>query len=171
MKKWSAFIFALFLFSQLKAQEKLITITYQYNSYGGHQSEQILKLFRGRTHFMMRKNDEVLTNDQGFTFYHYFEQTDIYTDALTRQVVQTKLYHKKYPLISSWPFQTFDWDITTETKELHGYKIQKATLSYDVTTAKNEVYKKQITAWFATELPFSAGPEGYYARRNTGTGV
>lgn len=60
-----------------------------------------------------------------------------------------------------------DWKITDETKEIEGYKAIKA-----VATAFNDdpnatwsdgtpSDKGQVIAWFAPEIPISAGPEGY----------
>jgi GLPGLI family protein len=98
------------------------------------------------------------------TFYHYFAEIDIYTDARSQQVVQTKLYQKKYLVISSWPFQSFDWKISSETKQLNGYGVQKATAKayYYEYGPDIKPSRGDVIAWFAPELPFSAGPEGYY---------
>lgn len=45
------------------------------------------------------------------------------------------------------------WKITSETKKIGNYKVQKATMG------EGEEY---VEAWFAPELPFQFGPEQYW---------
>jgi GLPGLI family protein len=153
------------------AQKEVITITYQLTSYGGHKSEQILKLWDRKTHFALRKKDEELISSDGITYYHYFLETDIYTDSKTQKVTQTRVYDKKYPVIASWPFQPFDWKLTQETKEVAGYQVQKATAKayyYDYGSSLPEASQPdQVIAWFAPELPYTGGPDGYYGLPGT----
>jgi GLPGLI family protein len=98
------------------------------------------------------------------TFYHYFAETDIFTDARSKQVVQTKLYQRKYSVTSTWPFQSFDWKLSSESKQIQGYRVQKATAKayYYEYGPDIQPYRAEVIAWFAPDLPFSAGPEGYY---------
>ncbi|MFC2096779.1 GLPGLI family protein [Bacteroidota bacterium] len=49
-------------------------------------------------------------------------------------------------------FEKKDWKITSESKEILGYKCQKAV-------SKNG--NNDIIAWFTTEIPVSAGPAEY----------
>lgn len=46
-------------------------------------------------------------------------------------------------------FPELDWTISEESKEIGGYACQKAEVSFK---------GRDYTAWFTTELPFSAGP-------------
>lgn len=48
--------------------------------------------------------------------------------------------------------KTYDWNITTESKEILNKKCTKATLKEN----------PAIVAWFTTEIPVSFGPMGYY---------
>jgi hypothetical protein len=43
-----SFIFFLLSCFNVDAQKKPLIITYHYTSYGGHESEQVLKLLEGR---------------------------------------------------------------------------------------------------------------------------
>lgn len=51
---------------------------------------------------------------------------------------------------------TISWKIQNETKEIKGYKVQKAT----ATVPLNNKVQGEVTAWFASEIPFSFGPIG-----------
>ncbi|TDS14673.1 GLPGLI family protein [Sphingobacterium paludis] len=46
-------------------------------------------------------------------------------------------------------YPILDWTITDETKTIGGYSCQKATAAFK---------GREYSAWFASELPFSAGP-------------
>lgn len=145
----------------LKAQKSVTVVTYSLFSYGGHKSEQVLKLQEGRSHFSIRKKDEELQNAEGMTFYHYFTHRDIYTDLATGKMVYQKLYEGVTPLISTWPLQKFDWKISSETKELLGYKVQKATTkAYYFEYADQS--QGEVIVWFTSDIPFPSGPDGYY---------
>lgn len=51
--------------------------------------------------------------------------------------------------------QTTNWRIMNEVKEVANYICMKAV-------CKDTIKDQNITAWFATDLPVSAGPERYY---------
>jgi GLPGLI family protein len=148
------------------AQKQLVEIKYDFVSYGGYQRTQTLLLKDGKSHFEFRKEDQQLENKDGMTFIHYFSQQDIYTDLVSGKMTFRKLHKdKKTPLISSWPLQKFDWQISSETKELLGYTVQKATTKsyyFEYGGELSQYSKGEVTAWFAPDLPFSAGPDGYY---------
>ncbi len=144
-----------------EAQENAITVTYRHTSYGGHESEQVLTLLDGKSHFAYRKKDEELRNDEGMMFYHYFAEIDTYTDARTQRVTRTRLYKGKYLVISSWPFQSFNWKITDEVKEILGHRAQKA-VAKDYYEQDEDIIAPEVVAWFATDISYSAGPAGYY---------
>lgn len=145
----------------VEAQKSGIVVTYDLYSYGGHKSEQILRLLAGKSHFSLRKKDEELYNADGMVFYHSSIHQDIYTDFSQDKMVYCKLYQGITPVISTWPLQKFDWKVSSETKELLGYRVQKATTkAYYFEYADDS--QGEIIAWFALDLPFSGGPEGYY---------
>lgn len=81
-------------------------------------------------------------------------------------------YKEKDSLFSVYPnynneyliFEKKDtnWEITTESKEIQGFKCFKAVSSYEVDRGKN--FKKltfPLIAWFTPEIPFSCGPFAY----------
>lgn len=154
-------IFLLLSCLSVEGQKNVVTVTYQLKSYGGHESEQVLKIMDGKSHFAYRRKDEELQNDEGMHFYHYFAEIDTYTDSRTQQVVKTKLYKRKYLVICSWPFQSFEWKITDETKNILGYRVQKATAKvfYEY---HEDGDSPDVIAWFTTDIPYSVGPAGYY---------
>ncbi|MDY0090403.1 MAG: GLPGLI family protein [Flavobacteriaceae bacterium] len=54
-----------------------------------------------------------------------------------------------------------DWEITTETKTIHGYLCYKAVYKYDYKARDGQTKTSVITAWFAPELPYGYGPKNY----------
>ncbi|GIV37987.1 MAG: hypothetical protein KatS3mg032_2366 [Cyclobacteriaceae bacterium] len=151
----------LLMFSLAYGQRSPIKITYELRSYGGHKSYQVLKLLNGVSHFALRKEDEEITDNSGITYFHPYAEKDVYIDNKEKRVVMVKMYERKYPVISSWPLQSFNWNITQETREILGYKVQKAVESayYE---QNDEIPDATVTAWFAPDLPYSGGPNGYY---------
>lgn len=53
------------------------------------------------------------------------------------------------------------WKITTETKKIQNYNCYKAVAIIESLGKNNVILKKTITAYFAPEIPMSAGPNGY----------
>lgn len=62
-----------------------------------------------------------------------------------QEIQQIATDHLSIP--DSYPQQ--DWEILEETKDIGGYSCQKAVCNFK---------GRKYTAWFTTELPFSAGP-------------
>lgn len=61
-------------------------------------------------------------------------------------------------LIKSKSLESFDWEISAETKKIDSYLCYKATYNYKYVARGNQIKTKTITAWFAPSLPFSYGP-------------
>lgn len=57
--------------------------------------------------------------------------------------------------------KVFDsWELKNETKEIQGFTCYKAVGFNIINTSKGEG-KREITAWYCPELPYSFGPNGY----------
>lgn len=71
------------------------------------------------------------------------------TDSVTMKdfVVYDRKYHSLDPL------KNWNWTITTETKEIMGYTLKKATA---------ETETEIITAWYAPKIPIAHGPADYW---------
>lgn len=54
-----------------------------------------------------------------------------------------------------------NWEITTETKTIHGYLCYKAIYKYDYKARDGQTKTSAVTAWFAPELPYGYGPKNY----------
>lgn len=52
-----------------------------------------------------------------------------------------------------YPFDEFNWEITTEKETINGIEAQKAT-----TVIKDDANDQHIEAWFARSIPISSGP-------------
>jgi GLPGLI family protein len=97
-------------------------------------------------------------------------------------VNETEMMDK--PFLIEDQLTKWDWQITTETKEIGGYLCQKATATIQVTAQEIEDYKNNLeemkkhktafimdngapkakthTAWFALEIPVNQGPGNYW---------
>lgn len=60
---------------------------------------------------------------------------------------EVDVYGKKY--IVKTPIEELTWELTNETKEILGYKVQKATSTYK---------KYKVEAWFTNEIDFNFIP-------------
>ncbi|MDN6342976.1 MAG: GLPGLI family protein [Lactococcus lactis] len=54
-----------------------------------------------------------------------------------------------------------EWELQDETKVIGDYTCFKATTSYNITTPKGKVFKRNFTAWYTPQLPYSFGPAGF----------
>lgn len=86
--------------------------------------------------FRGRINDELL---------HYYDTT--HHDLISKLLI-SKVYYE-------WKLPIFDWKITNDTASILGYQCKRAT-------AFSSQHKKQFSAWFTADLPFSAGPNSFY---------
>ena len=89
-----------------------------------------------------------------------------YMDTQTKEgLVYKKRYGKKkkmYKTVS--PITAKKWTIHQEFKTIAGYKVQKATLSYDYAVRSYQqkyesLNRGSITVWFAPSIPVNAGPQ------------
>lgn len=54
------------------------------------------------------------------------------------------------------------WKITSETKKIDKYDCYKAQYIHTYTGVSGKLINREITAWFAPELPYSFGPGKYF---------
>lgn len=84
------------------------------------------------------------TSKNAITKFHYQIVKNIQEDKLyyIHPIVQNKFYFEEDKNL-------FDWQIENKTKEIKGYKVQKATTTF---AGRNYI------AWFTPEIPISDGP-------------
>lgn len=56
---------------------------------------------------------------------------------------------------------SYEWDLTSETKDIDNYTCYKATYIYNFITTKGKEVNRLITAWYTPDISFSYGPNGY----------
>lgn len=86
--------------------------------------------------FRGKINDEIL---------HYYDTT--HPDLIAKQSI-SKVYYELKSMV-------YDWKITNDTATILGYPCKRAT-TFSTRS------KKQYSAWFTADLPFSAGPNSFY---------
>lgn len=64
-------------------------------------------------------------------------------------------------ILEDW--NPFNWQLGTETKEIGQYLCRKASGLHTFETYQGDTVTREITAWFAPELPFPYGPMGFDA--------
>ncbi len=95
---------------------------------------------------------EAISNEQNNgTVMQIGGSSAIYMDMDTKTSVSQENILDRTFLIKE-TIKTYDWNITTENKEIINKKCTKATLKENPT----------IVAWFTSEIPVSFGPMGYY---------
>lgn len=95
---------------------------------------------------------EAISNEQNNgTVMQIGGSSSIYMDMNTKTSISQENILDRTFLIKE-TLKTYDWNITTENKEIINKKCTKATLKENPT----------IVAWFTSEIPVSFGPMGYY---------
>ncbi|MDO5104947.1 GLPGLI family protein [Capnocytophaga sp.] len=83
--------------------------------------------------------------------YHYKQQ----------EVEDNRTLKDSTILYSRWK-NDIVWEIHDDTKEILGYKVQKATTDSFDTEKDDFFYKGKAIAWFTSEIPIPSGPTRYY---------
>lgn len=58
-------------------------------------------------------------------------------------------------------FDALDWRLEKETKDILGFNCRKATLEFYVSEEQRANQKREIVAWFTSELPYPYRPSVY----------
>lgn len=88
---------------------------------------------------MMRMDEYNAMTDFKYSIYKDYQENQL---VLAEKVFQYELKYKQ-------DLKQINWEILPETKEIIGFKVQKATGSFA---------GRDYIAWFASELPFLDGP-------------
>lgn len=108
--------------------------------------------------------DELMLNDANGSAVNELarmnaDKGDFYQDAISKQILEKESGSKLY---IKYGFDFFDWQLTKETENILGYICYKATAKYiEPHPAGGKDLQREITVWYAPELPFNFGPQGY----------
>lgn len=87
------------------------------------------------------------------------DRGDFYQDANTKQILEKESGSR---FLINYDFNFFDWELTQETESILGYTCYKATVKYsEPHPAGDKDLQREITVWYAPDLPFNFGPQGY----------
>jgi GLPGLI family protein len=122
--------------SNKKVDRMLLFIGDDYSAYSSRA-----RLFKGS---VVVKGNAGRTSRESITDFPYLIIKSLKTKQLyyTLQIVDDFFYYEQ----SS---DLFNWTLLSETKEINGYKAQKATTTYS---------GRDYIAWFTPEIPFAEGP-------------
>ncbi len=82
-----------------------------------------------------------------------------YQDAVEKKVIERT--STKEDLIA-YDFSFYDWQLSNETEEILGFTCYKATVYYEDKHPMNgAAIPREVTVWYAPELPAYFGPQGY----------
>ena len=143
------------IFAQTSAE-----IQYDYISYAKHITPATLVVKDGNFWYSRHQEPATIKWDNGYEFYYYKDYKDLYFDNAEKTLTQVFEQSKYPPFYGQWQ-ANMKWDISQETKMIGGYNVQKATTTSLIDSTSFLMITKVI-AWFTTEIPISAGPEGYY---------
>ena len=89
-------------------------------------------------------------------FYGYDK---IYVNKTEDKLIE-QLYYSFGTLLKKRKASLVKWDLTTETKEISGYKCYKATYTY-IQKWKGREFPWEVIAWYSPEIPVQFGPIRY----------
>lgn len=72
---------------------------------------------------------------------------------------ETNAFGRLYIIQSE--FDGLEWKLEEDTKDILGFKCRKATLEFYVSEEQRANQKREIVAWFTSELPYPYGPSVY----------
>jgi len=89
-------------------------------------------------------------------FYGYDK---IYVNKTEDKLIE-QLYYSFGTLLKKRKASLVKWELTTETKEISGYKCYKATYTY-IQKWKGREFPWEVIAWYSPEIPVQFGPIRY----------
>lgn len=145
--KYRLVIFLLLLTKTLQAQSKILHVEYQFYFKNYLPEIQNIDLVSDGRESLSTVTRTILYQDYGDinptnkSFYsHYFKTKD--------SIYSLEILNDKEYLVSE-PINVFKWRLTSNTKEILGYKCQEATTSFR---------GRNYSAYFTTDIPFKAAP-------------
>ncbi len=151
-------IISISMFGQTSAK-----INYEFISYANHKTPATLTIKDGNCWYSRHQEPATIRLDREYRAeaYVYKDHKDWYYDHSDKTIIQTWGYDKDPTFYGQWPAD-IKWEITEETKEIAGYKVQKATTTPLLSLNIPNIKLLTAIAWFAIDVPFSFGPEGYH---------
>lgn len=122
-----------------------------------------LEIQSSKSHFYLEDTGMSSEGDASRKHYHklaqiqYVNGEEFWTDSnLNKMVTKINGQFIEYKLSSP------AWKITSETKKIDKYDCYKAQYIHTYTSVSGKLINREITAWFAPELPYSFGPGKYF---------
>lgn len=145
----------------LSAQEAFVA-TYTFAEYGPHQLTDTLTYANGLAEYRRFSPYQEHQDENGYTFYYYDQDLRWYLDLNQQQILDQSIAKDGTPIYARYPAD-FTWEITEETKVMHGYTVQKAIAKkwYD-TNGNGDWDPGTAIAWFTLDVPVGIGPGRYY---------
>ena len=150
----------LFFHKSGQAQNSAL-VHYEYISYVGHKTSATLTIKEGNCWYSRHQEPATVVTEERYEFYYYTSYKDWYYDNSDKTIIQIWRNKKNPPFYGQWTAD-IKWQITEETKEIAGYKVQKATTAPLMDHSHSNITFHTAIAWFTIDIPFSFGPEGYY---------
>ena len=141
--------------------QETFTATYIYESYGDYDMEATLSFDGTKLWYSRHQNPREIVSEEGYEYYHYRDYLDWYMDLASNNIYVTRDKHNYPVLYSKFKSNDTEWQITDEMGEIAGFQVQKAIGKPHYNDSEFFKYG-EVIAWFTTEVPVNAGPEGYY---------
>jgi len=139
----------------------IITYTYEWPKIEYKKDYQLI-LGDQFSNYQHHRTLSEFTTPQGYLMKFSKDYYDWYYDVTNKKIIEQRILKDGTKVIANWPAD-LTWNITEETKEIAGYKVQKAvTQSHDLTGRPSDWDYGDAIAWFTTEIPISSGPARYY---------
>ena len=164
MKKHMFIIAILFLFLKnivSYAQSEIIVTYSRTNAKWGIDDTQTLFYKDGKAKFLFYQKPTKKKIDFYEVDLPHKKYINYYIIDTKRSIEQTILEDETL-LSSEWQ-SNLNWIISEETKEINGYKVQKATAESHHDFKEEDQYScGKVTAWFSTDIPIPIGPHRFH---------
>lgn len=93
--------------------------------------------------------------EEGYNIGSNAGRNPFYTNNSTNTIIEQS------PYLGNISHNPIDWEITTKTKIIGGFKCHQAIATEKLNSRKGGYYYRKVVAWFAPEIPLNFGPKYY----------
>ncbi len=135
-------------------------VEYTYNLKGNIENYE-LSFTESTSVYKHHQPGKTFVTPEGYEIYSLKRHYDWYLNAKTREVTHFEKLADGTLVYSVYPAVSLEWELQDETKEILGYKVQKA-ISKKHHFDKGSPPWGDAVAWFAIDIPCNSGPERFW---------
>lgn len=136
------------------------TVSFMYK-FGGLVENYELKFKKHESVYSHHVESKALVRPDGSESFSLKRYYDWYLDSKTNEVTHYEKLKDGSLVFSVYPAVSLEWQLLDETKEILGFKVQKA-ISKRHHFDKGDPSWGDAVAWFAIDIPCTSGPERFW---------